>query len=133
MEDRTIEYLEGKRARESKGINAFSKEYLEEMRRQEAMLKATVGLTTEELERLTPDLCRAAPKLLEALKNLPNPKSILAEAAYTGGDIPKKWINDRGNYINGYNQALKEIRDNTTEHTIYDIANEALAEPKEEK
>lgn len=130
MEDRTIEYLEGKRARESN--NVFVK-YVEGMKRQEAMQKATAGLTTEELERLTPDLCRAAPKLLEALKNLPNPKSILAEAAYTGGDIPKKWINDRGNYINGYNQALKEIRDNTTEHTIYDIANEALAEPKEEK
>ena len=65
MEDRTIEYLEGKRARESN--NVFVK-YVEGMKRQEAMQKATAGLTTEELERLTPDLCRRAPKLLEALK-----------------------------------------------------------------
>ena len=51
----------------------------------------------------------AAPELYEALKDLPEPKSILAEAAYTGGDIPKKWMNDRGHFIDGYNQALKEV------------------------
>jgi len=52
---------------------------------------------------------KAAPKLYGACKNLPEPKSILAEAAYTGGDIPKKWINDRGYYIDGYNQALRDV------------------------
>jgi len=67
MEDRTIEYLEGKRARESN--NVFVK-YVEGMKRQEAMQKATAGLTTEELEALTPDLCRAVPKILEALEDL---------------------------------------------------------------
>ena len=56
---------------------------------------------------LNPD---ALPDLYEALKTLPAPKSILAEAAYTGADVPKKWISDRGNYIDGYNQALKDVK-----------------------
>ena len=47
--------------------------------------------------------------LLAACKNLPEPKDILAEAAYTGGDVPKTWIRDRGNFCDGYNQALKDI------------------------
>ena len=56
---------------------------------------------------------RQADQILARLREvveggLPRPKSILAEAAYTGGDVPKKWINDRGNYIQGYNDALKE-------------------------
>ena len=41
---------------------------------------------------------------------LPKEKSLLEEAAYTGGDVSKKWINDRGNYISGYNDALKQIK-----------------------
>ena len=56
------------------------------------------------------DLMSAAEDLYEALKTLPAPKSILAEAAYTGADVPKKWISDRGNYIDGYNQALKDVK-----------------------
>lgn len=51
----------------------------------------------------------AAPDLYEALKYLPERKSLLADAAYTGGDLPKKWINDMGYYYNGYNQALIDI------------------------
>jgi len=47
--------------------------------------------------------------MYEALKNLPERKNILAEAAYTGGDIPKKWMNDRGHFTDGYNQALKDV------------------------
>jgi len=47
--------------------------------------------------------------MYEALKQLPEPKSILADAAYTGGDIPKKWMNDRGHFNDGYNQALKDV------------------------
>ena len=56
-------------------------------------------------------LHKSAPELYEACKNLPEPKSILVECAYTGGDIPKKWMNDRGHFIDGYNQALKEVRE----------------------
>ena len=37
---------------------------------QKALKNATEGLTTEELERLTPDLCRRAPKLFEALRKI---------------------------------------------------------------
>lgn len=55
-------------------------------------------------------LISAAPDLLEACTRLPEPKSLLSEAAYTGGDVPKKWINDRGKYIEGYNRALTDIR-----------------------
>jgi len=51
----------------------------------------------------------AAPVMYEALNNLPEPKSILADAAYTGGDVPKSWIRDRGNFNDGYNQALKDV------------------------
>ena len=47
--------------------------------------------------------------LVEALKELPEPKSLLEDAAYTGGDVPKKWINDRGHFNDGYNQALKDV------------------------
>jgi len=42
--------------------------------------------------------------------SLPEPKSLLADASYTGGDVPKKWINDRGHYNNGYNQALLDVK-----------------------
>lgn len=54
---------------------------------------------------------KAAPDMVEELKYLPEPKSILADAAYTGGDVPKKWINDRGFFNDGYNQALKDIKE----------------------
>ena len=47
--------------------------------------------------------------MVEALTKLPEPKSILAEAAYTGGDVPKSWIRDRGNWNDGYNQALEDV------------------------
>ena len=47
--------------------------------------------------------------LVEALKELPEPKSLLEDAAYTGGDVPRKWINDRGHFNDGYNQALKDV------------------------
>jgi len=40
---------------------------------------------------------------------LPRRKSILEDAAYTGGDVPKKWINDRGHYNDGYNKALEDV------------------------
>ena len=36
-------------------------------------------------------------------------KSLLEECAYSGGGIPKKWIEERGQYIKGYNQALSDI------------------------
>jgi len=62
-----------------------------------------------ELKQRRKILDAAAPDLYEALKNLPRPKSILEEAAYTGGDVPKKWINDRGHFNDGYNQALKDV------------------------
>lgn len=55
-------------------------------------------------------LISAAPLMYETLRDLPRPKSILEEAAYTGGDVPKKWINDRGQYIEGYNQAIKDFQ-----------------------
>ncbi|KKL66617.1 hypothetical protein LCGC14_2143220 [marine sediment metagenome] len=54
-------------------------------------------------------LIAAAPAMYEELKYLPEPKSILAEAAYTGGDVPKKWIAEHGQFCDGYNQALKDI------------------------
>ena len=54
------------------------------------------------------NLFEAAPDMYAALKDLPRPKSILEEAAYTGGDVPKKWMNELGQYINGYNQAIKD-------------------------
>ena len=38
----------------------------------------------------------------------PEKKSLLADCAYQGGDIPKKWLNDMGYYYNGYNKAHKE-------------------------
>ena len=53
--------------------------------------------------------CNSFEELLEACKKLPNQKSLLADAAYTGGDVPKKWINDRGHYNDGYNQALRDV------------------------
>ena len=47
------------------------------------------------------------------LINLTNSKrkSILEEACQSGAGLPKNWIKDRTNYIEGYNQALDEIRD----------------------
>jgi len=48
-------------------------------------------------------------EMYEALKKLPSRKSLLEDAAYTGGDVPKKWINDRGHFNDGYNQALKDV------------------------
>ena len=51
----------------------------------------------------------AAEDMYEALKELPEPKSLLADAAYTGGDVSKSWIRDRGNWNDGYNQALKDV------------------------
>jgi hypothetical protein len=56
------------------------------------------------------NLISAAPEMYEALKELPEKKSLLSEAAYTGGDVSKKWVNDRGNYIEGYNQAIKDMQ-----------------------
>ena len=53
-------------------------------------------------------LSSAAPDMYEALKHLPEPKSILADDAYNGGDVPKKWINNQGFFNDGYNQALKD-------------------------
>jgi len=75
--------------KEQEKYNKEKDESQEEYARHDALEKATAGLTIEELERLTPDLCRQAPKLQEA---------------------------------------LDEIRGNTTEHNIHEIANEALAE-----
>jgi len=54
------------------------------------------------------NLNAAARDMYKALKDLPRKKSILEEAAYSGGDVPKKWINERGQYIDGYNQAIKD-------------------------
>ena len=54
-------------------------------------------------------LHKAALDMYDALKNLPEPKSILEEAAYTGGDVSKKWIAERSQYIDGYNRALKDV------------------------
>ena len=57
-------------------------------------------------------LCRvrvAGPELLEACKKLPDRKSILEDCAYQGGGIPKKWIAERTQFINGYNQALEDV------------------------
>ncbi len=51
----------------------------------------------------------AVKKMYDALKELPRPKSILEDASYTGGDVPKKWINDRGFFNDGYNQALRDV------------------------
>ena len=34
-------------------------------------------------------------------------KSILEEAAYSGG-VPKKWLKERGQYVEGYNSASDE-------------------------
>jgi len=63
----------------------------------------------EDLSTISIDKYKAAEDMYEALKNLPEPKSLLADAAYTGGDVPKSWIRDRGNFNDGYNQALKEV------------------------
>lgn len=38
----------------------------------------------------------------------PEKKSILSECAYQGGGIPKKYIAERSNFINGYNRACVE-------------------------
>ncbi|KKL76917.1 hypothetical protein LCGC14_2040060, partial [marine sediment metagenome] len=63
--------------------------------------------------KLNPDnpmaVAESISEMCEALKNLPRRKSILEDAAYTGGDVPKKWINDRGYFNDGYNQALKDV------------------------
>jgi hypothetical protein len=48
--------------------------------------------------------------MYEALKNPPKLKSLLEEAAYTGGDVPQKWIEERSQYIAGYNQAINDIQ-----------------------
>lgn len=61
------------------------------------------------VDKSTVNLYKAALDLYEELKYLPEPKSLLADAAYTGGDVPKKWINDTGHFNDGYNQALKDI------------------------
>jgi hypothetical protein len=47
--------------------------------------------------------------MYEALKGLPRPKSLLEDAAYTGGDVKKKWIDNRGHFNDGYNQALEDV------------------------
>ncbi len=49
-------------------------------------------------------------EMLGVLDYLPRPKSILEEAAYTGGEMPKKWMYERGIFINGYNGALKDVK-----------------------
>ncbi len=40
--------------------------------------------------------------------NKPEKKSILSECAYQGGGIPKKYIKERSNFIDGYNQACED-------------------------
>ena len=62
------------------------------------------------VDRSMVNIYKASLDMYEALKELPEPKSILAEAAYTGGDVPKKWIAERGQFIDGYNQALKDVK-----------------------
>ena len=62
------EYIKEKRRKEQEKYNKEQDERQEEYARHDALEKATEGLTTEELERLTPDLCRAAPKMQAALK-----------------------------------------------------------------
>ena len=66
-------------------------------------------LIAREVRHFNAPLITAAPEFLEASVHLPQPKSLLADAAYTGGDLPKKWINDRGHYNDGYNQCLKDV------------------------
>ena len=48
-------------------------------------------------------------KALEEVAQMP-PHSVLAEAAYTGGDLPKKWIKERPIFSDGYNEALREVK-----------------------
>ena len=66
------------------------------------------GRSLEEM-RTNIRLIAAAPEFLAALENLPAPKSIFADKAYTGEDVPLKWIIDRVAFIAGYNTALKDI------------------------
>jgi len=64
------EYIKAKR----KAWNEkWEREYAESTRRGEirqAQLNATNGLTLEELQRLNPNLCKAAPDMYEALKSI---------------------------------------------------------------
>ena len=80
--------------------------------------KANANLICEAVnacKEINPDnplkVAQSIEELVEACNSLPEPKSILSEAAYTGGDAPKKWMNDRGYFIDGYNQALKEVKE----------------------
>lgn len=36
-------------------------------------------------------------------------KDLLAEVAYTGGDIGKRYVKERPIYVQGYNDAVREI------------------------
>ncbi|KKK64627.1 hypothetical protein LCGC14_2982280 [marine sediment metagenome] len=65
--------------------------------------------STGQLFRWCP-LHKSARDMYEALNKLPERIDMLAEAAYTGGDIPKTWIRDRGNYADGYNKALEDVQ-----------------------
>lgn len=48
----------------------------------------------------------------EIKKCIPSRKSLLADAAYSGGEgLGKKWINDIGIYYDGYNKALDDVLD----------------------
>ena len=38
----------------------------------------------------------------------PEKKSILSECAYQGGGIPKNWIKERTDFIDGFNKACDE-------------------------
>lgn len=43
---------------------------------------------------------------------LPQRKSLLEMCAYQGADIPKKWMAEMGPWVEGYNQALDDMRRN---------------------
>ena len=64
------EYIKAKREKQEAEWEAERIRKNAQWARQKALVAATEGLTTEELQALTPSLCRAAPAMYEALREL---------------------------------------------------------------
>jgi len=58
-------------------------------------------------------LMKAAPKMFEALQRIMalDDSGILEAMAYSGGDIPKKWMREEAPAIDAKSKAIKEIKE----------------------
>lgn len=75
------EYIKEKDRKRREAWDAESKAKERQREYESAQKTATYGLTIEELKRLTPALCKAAPELAEALKGLIQTATILWDNA----------------------------------------------------